>query len=329
MYTFGYGDYGRLGHGNTTSKKTPTLVHDCQNIGSVSCGLNHTLALSRDGMTVWAFGDGDFGKLGLGNTLATQSPNKIAALENIGIKSVHCGHQWSVFLAINGDVYVCGQDAFNGIGGPGQTVVPTKLESITKRVYQISCGAEYTLALDEDGNVWAWGNNSDGQIGCGHFNKVHEPTITLTGHRIKQVRAGKTHSIAWTSPPKSDFGGNNLGTPDNIPSKYAVLKSEDIEDCRLRLKHLHKFNETVFRCWKMLDLSSKPRFHTPFTIAESFVADGRLRALLTSRLTVLPHKCSDGHSSTNYRTTCDVGSFITELFSLFTICTGRSRGAEW
>ena len=82
--------------------------------------------------------------------------------------------------------------------------------------------------------------------------------IVFNGHRIKQIRAGKSHSIAWTSPPKSDFGGNNLGTPDAIPAKYAVLKSEDIEDCRLRLKHLHKFNETVFRCWKMLDLSSKP-----------------------------------------------------------------------
>lgn len=32
----------------------------------VSCGINHTLALSSDGMTLWAFGDGDYGKLGTG-----------------------------------------------------------------------------------------------------------------------------------------------------------------------------------------------------------------------------------------------------------------------
>lgn len=40
----------------------------------VACGLNHTLVVSADGMTVWAFGDGDYGKLGLGNSTAKSSP---------------------------------------------------------------------------------------------------------------------------------------------------------------------------------------------------------------------------------------------------------------
>lgn len=40
----------------------------------VACGLNHTLAVSADGSMVWAFGDGDYGKLGLGNSTAKSSP---------------------------------------------------------------------------------------------------------------------------------------------------------------------------------------------------------------------------------------------------------------
>lgn len=40
----------------------------------VACGLNHTLVVSADGMMVWAFGDGDYGKLGLGNSTAKSSP---------------------------------------------------------------------------------------------------------------------------------------------------------------------------------------------------------------------------------------------------------------
>lgn len=32
----------------------------------MSCGINHTLVLSSDGLTLWAFGDGDYGKLGIG-----------------------------------------------------------------------------------------------------------------------------------------------------------------------------------------------------------------------------------------------------------------------
>lgn len=36
--------------------------------------MNHTLVVSADGMMVWAFGDGDYGKLGLGNSTAKSSP---------------------------------------------------------------------------------------------------------------------------------------------------------------------------------------------------------------------------------------------------------------
>ena len=40
----------------------------------VACGLNHTMCVSADGSTVWAFGDGDYGKLGIGSTAAKSSP---------------------------------------------------------------------------------------------------------------------------------------------------------------------------------------------------------------------------------------------------------------
>lgn len=76
LFTFGNGDYGRLGHGTTISKKVPERVMALAgvHIGQVACGLNHTVCVNSSGTRVWTFGDGDFGKLGLGSTTSYHSP---------------------------------------------------------------------------------------------------------------------------------------------------------------------------------------------------------------------------------------------------------------
>lgn len=51
------------GHGDSNSRNIPTLVKDISNVGEVSCGSSHTIALSKDGRTVWSFGGGDNGNV--------------------------------------------------------------------------------------------------------------------------------------------------------------------------------------------------------------------------------------------------------------------------
>lgn len=54
----------------------------------MACGLNHTLAVSADGSMVWAFGDGDYGKLGLGNSTAKSSP-QVSIVFSVSDNSFH------------------------------------------------------------------------------------------------------------------------------------------------------------------------------------------------------------------------------------------------
>lgn len=60
-----------------------------QKIGQVACGLNHTACVSVDGMSVWTFGEGDYGKLGLGHVTTKSTPQLVETLCNIGIKKVN------------------------------------------------------------------------------------------------------------------------------------------------------------------------------------------------------------------------------------------------
>jgi E3 ubiquitin-protein ligase HERC1 len=57
-------------------------------------------------------------------------------------------------------------------------------------IEDIAVGVDHTLALTSSGDIWAWGNNSDGQLGLGHTNSpVREPQLVpgLVGKDIRQV----------------------------------------------------------------------------------------------------------------------------------------------
>lgn len=66
LYTFGLGEYGRLGHGDNTTQLKPKLVQALvgQRVIQVACGSRdaQTLALVEGGK-IYSWGDGDFGKV--------------------------------------------------------------------------------------------------------------------------------------------------------------------------------------------------------------------------------------------------------------------------
>ena len=75
----------------------------------VACGLNHTICVSSDRSTVWSFGDGDYGKLGLGNTTPKSVPTRLDLLRGRQIKKVACGTQFTLALTKDGRLLSWGQ----------------------------------------------------------------------------------------------------------------------------------------------------------------------------------------------------------------------------
>lgn len=207
LFTFGNGDYGRLGLGSTANKKLPERVSalDGHFVGQVSCGLNHTACVSTDGNTVWTFGEGDYGKLGLGHVTTKSTPQRVETLCNIGIKKVGCGTHVTVFLTTDGKVYTCGMDRATGqpVNRDRNSYTPQQIVSLSEyTVTEIAVGSEHVLALTDCGKVFGWGLNSDGQLGLSHLGLVKEPELIteLSNKGIKQISTGRTHSAAWSAP---------------------------------------------------------------------------------------------------------------------------------
>ena len=70
---WGYGGYGRLGNGSTSTQYTPVSVSGISTATSVSAGEDHTCAVLSGG-TVKCWGDSLSGQLGNGSTSNQSTP---------------------------------------------------------------------------------------------------------------------------------------------------------------------------------------------------------------------------------------------------------------
>ncbi|XP_074547318.1 putative E3 ubiquitin-protein ligase HERC1 isoform X2 [Halichoeres trimaculatus] len=315
LFTFGSGESGRLGQRSTSNKMLPERVAALEgyHVGQVSCGLNHTLVLSLDGMVVWAFGDGDYGKLGTGSSTAKYYPQKVEQLCNKGIKKVCCGTQFSVALGCDGRVYTFGQERLIGLpdsmlkNKSCPQVVPS-LEGLF--IEDIAVGCEHVLALSSTGDVYAWGCNSEGQLGLGHSNPVKEPTLvtSLQGKNIRQISAGRCHSSAWTTPSTSikhsgGSGNFQLGLPQSVPPQYNTLKDCSPGVLSLRLQVLHHFSDLMYKSWRLLNLDARnPVSTTRYSSGTTAIIRGELRGLLSPKVNTLPLVRSIGRTMTQGKT---------------------------
>ena len=151
-YTWGFGECGKLGHGDQTDRSSPTLVNGLVGIRAkeVACGARHTLIRTEDGR-VYSFGCGMFGQLGHGNKEDRLTPTLIdAPLEGKFVVQVACGSKHSMVLARNGYVYTWGHGA-NGIIGHGSEVnyaIPCIVEALNgKKIVNISSYNYHSVAL--------------------------------------------------------------------------------------------------------------------------------------------------------------------------------------
>ena len=69
---------------------------------------------------------------------------------------------------------------------------------------KVAVGAYHSLAVNSDGEVFAWGYNSNGQVGDGTQTERSTPVAVTTsgvlaGQRITSVAAGLYHSVALIS----------------------------------------------------------------------------------------------------------------------------------
>jgi alpha-tubulin suppressor-like RCC1 family protein len=228
VWTLGENTFGQLGTGDYTSSTTPVQVEGLSNIVSIEAGWRHCIALKDDG-SVWAWGQNDSGQLGDNTYEPRPSAQQVPGLLNIA--SIHAGYWHNFAITDDGSVYVWGDNQMGQLG-LGSSFPPTYNSPQTLNltgVVDIASGYWHSLALLEDGSVYAWGDDSFGQLGLGEVNFAVSPTAVPGLENIAAIACGTSFSAAVNEDGEVWTWGYNASGQLGIASNVNAQSPASVE----------------------------------------------------------------------------------------------------
>jgi len=201
LYAWRDNCYGQLGLRNDHYISKPTLVdpatYNNEKIIKIECGDDHTLLLTQmsNGVTnIYSCGANVHGQLGLGHndnksTFQQVDPNHFA---NQRIRDIIASGNFSLALVDENNsnktkIYVCGKDHHRQLNPHNEKDrnVPRKIDSLSSNgetIIGFNNGTHHSFVITKDSEtnktkVYAWGDNSEGQLGLGHFDQIKKPTL--------------------------------------------------------------------------------------------------------------------------------------------------------
>lgn len=215
LYGWGGGWSGQLGNGQTSLVYEPGIVAGGSQWITAAVSNGHGLALRADG-ALFAAGNNGYGQLGDGTTTQRLSWTPISS--GTTWTAISAGSTHTLALRSDGSLWAWGGNTSGqlGLGNTGGTYYsPTRVGTANDWI-DVEAGSYYSLARKADGTLWAWGSNSNGQLGLGDSTPRLSPTQVSVGTTYTAVEAASNGN--WSFAIKSDgtlwgwgWGPNGVG----------------------------------------------------------------------------------------------------------------------
>ena len=243
IYAWGRYNEGQLGQAvlPSANQLTPIEVDTTasslagETVIAISSGNQFGLALTEDG-EIHGWGQNSNGQLGDGLATQRNSPvatdfSPLSALNGKKVVAIAAGTSHSLALTTEGLVYGWGLNSSGQIGNGLVTQVnrpnPTDMSAASalngKTIVEIQAGNAHSTAIDSDGVVYAWGNNSNGQVGDGSIVNALLPIAvdasvasSLNGRVMSKIHAMGSHTVGVDSNGEAHAWG--LGTSGQLGS---------------------------------------------------------------------------------------------------------------
>lgn len=154
----------------------------------ISAGSFHILVLDSKEQ-VWSTGHNGYGQLGLENFDSYNTLQKMDIPKKCGtISTISAGGRHTIVLNDKGQVWDTGYNEEGQLGLGNYNDYYNILQQMIISEYcgdivAISAGSNYTIVLDNKGQVWSTGDNRNGQLGL--RDNINRNTLTFIVNLLK------------------------------------------------------------------------------------------------------------------------------------------------
>jgi alpha-tubulin suppressor-like RCC1 family protein len=205
---------GQCGHGHNQDIENPSIIMALKDkfVTQISCGGYHTLALTETN-EIYAWGSGLYGECGFGDFLNTSTPRlvlmpwvKKPGDDYFGLVSqISAGGHHSMVLTDRGYIFSFGFGSHGQLGlrSTVNQCEPQWVKDLrNKPIKMIATGWNHTLVLTYQGDIFACGYGSFGQLGLGddESRTMFTHVSALGAKKVERIYAGGNHSWALLDP---------------------------------------------------------------------------------------------------------------------------------
>lgn len=181
VWSWGYNNYGQLGHGDATTRLTPTRITGLSNVKAIAAGCNHSLFLLQDG-TVWSCGY--LGAVNYGYTPVQINSPLLVDIEKVFAGKIGSSIGNSFAIDKEGNAFGWGNNGHGqlGLGNVTQQALPIKIPAVS-RITAVATGKNISYY-----RAAYVGNSPSGYSGA-----------WMTGYRYYAAQGDGAHAASYFS----------------------------------------------------------------------------------------------------------------------------------
>jgi len=194
---------------------SPVQIGSLNYWNNIAAGYYHAAAIQSPG-TLWTWGNNINGQLGNNSLTLYSSSIQVGGLNTW--TNIAAGQYHTVGVQANGSLWAWGYGGAGQLGSGGSNYsspvqVLTNITAVSLGWNTVAPGNFHSLAIQTNGSLWAWGNNSYGQLGVNSVSAVVTSPVQAVqlGPWISAVAFSYTSLALQSNGTLWSWGTNGTG----------------------------------------------------------------------------------------------------------------------